>query len=70
MEGSSEGGERGGNGKETTNLTVTKTMTPQGWKLFSCSQCQELGQRANLAPNWLTKNKEPITNQDSSLTHY
>ena len=25
----------------------------QGWKLLSCSQCQELGQKPNLAPDWL-----------------
>ena len=28
---------------------------PLGWKLLSCSQCQELGQRANLASDWLPK---------------
>ena len=41
---------------------------PLGWKLLSCSQCQELGQRANLAPDWLPENKEPIRSQVSSLT--
>ena len=34
-----------------------------GWKLLSCSQCQELGQRATLAPDWLPENKEPIRSQ-------
>ena len=35
---------------------------------MSCSQCQELGQRANLSPDWLPKNKGPIRSQVSSLT--
>ena len=39
-----------------------------GWKLLSRSQCQELGQRANLAFDWLPENKEPIRSQFSSLT--
>ena len=39
----------------------------QGWKLLSCSQCQELGQRANLAPDWLPENKGPIRSKVSSL---
>ena len=33
-----------------------------------CSQCQELGQIANLASDWLPGNKEPIRSQVSSLT--
>ena len=33
----------------------------QGWKLLSCSQCQDqLGQRANLAPDWLQGSKQLI----------
>ena len=40
----------------------------QGWKLLSCSQCQKLGQRANLASDWLPDNKEPIRSHVSSLT--
>ena len=39
-----------------------------GWKLLSCSQCQELGQRANLDSDWLPENKEPIRSQVSFLT--
>ena len=35
---------------------------------MSCSQCQELGQRANLAPDWLPENKEPIRSKVHSLT--
>ena len=34
-------------------LASAASDSGQGWKLFSCSQCQELGQRANLAPDWL-----------------
>ena len=40
----------------------------QGWKLLSCSQCQELGQRANLAPDWFFVFRQPIRSQVSSLT--
>ena len=40
----------------------------QGWKLLSYSQCQEFGQRSNLAPDWLPENIEPIRSQVSSLT--
>ena len=39
-----------------------------GGKLLSCSQCQELGQRANLDSDWLPENKEPIRSQVSFLT--
>ena len=39
-----------------------------GRKLLSCSQCQELGQRANLASDWLLENKGPIRSRVSSLT--
>ena len=45
-----------------------QTETHQGWKLLSCSQCQEFGQRANLAPDWLPKNNEPIRSRVSFLT--
>ena len=38
------------------------------WKLLSYSQCQEFGQRANLASDWLPENKGPIRSQVSSLT--
>ena len=37
----------------------------QGWKLLSRSQ--KLGQRANLASDWLPKIKEPIRRQVSSM---
>ena len=40
----------------------------QGWKLLSCSQCQELGQRSSLASDWLHETKEPIRSQVISLT--
>ena len=39
-----------------------------GWKLLSCSQCQKLGQRANLDPDWLPGNKEPIRSKLLTLT--
>ena len=38
------------------------------WKLLSCSQCQELVQRANLAPDWFFIFRQPIRSQVSSLT--
>ena len=34
-----------------------QTETHQGWKLLSCSQCQESGQRAKLASDWLPEKK-------------
>ena len=40
----------------------------QGWKLLSCNQCQALRKRANLAPDWLPENKEPIRSKVHSLT--
>ena len=40
----------------------------QGWKLLICNQCQAFRKRANLAPDWLPENKEPIRSQVSSLT--
>ena len=40
----------------------------QGRKLVSCSQCQEMGQRANMASDWQPKDKEPIRSQVCSLT--
>ena len=39
-----------------------------GWKLMSCGQCQELGQFAVLASDWLQKNEQPIRSRISSLT--
>ena len=50
------------------NIQNIKTAVDQGWKLMSCSQCQELGQRAHLASDWLHENKGPIRSQVSSLT--
>ena len=47
---------------------LTQLLGGKGLKLLSCSQCQELGQRVNLASDWLPENKEPIRSQDSSLT--
>ena len=47
--------------KPTFGLTCG-SLVAQGWKLLSCSQCQELGQRANLAPDWLPEN----TNQSGA----
>ena len=34
-----------------------------GWKLMSCSQCQELGQLADLASDWLFTLLQPIRSQ-------
>ena len=36
-------------------------------KLMSCSQGQDLGQLANLAPNWLQESKQPIRSQKNSI---
>ena len=33
------------------------------WKLLSCSHCQELGQLADLAPDWLFMLVQPIRSQ-------
>ena len=38
----------------------------QGWKLLSCSQCQEF--KSLPASDWLPYNKEPIRSQVSLLT--
>ena len=35
----------------------------QGWKLLSGSQCQELGQRSNLASDWSLLFRQPIRSQ-------
>ena len=35
---------------------------------MSCSHSQELGQRYDLAPDWLHESKEPIRSQVSKLT--
>ena len=43
-------------------------MPRLGWKLLSCSQCQELGQRAFLAPDWFCVIRQPIRSQIGSLT--
>ena len=40
----------------------------QGRKLLSCSQCQELGQRANWAPDWSFVFRQPIRYKVSFLT--
>ena len=36
------------------NECVAHSYDYQGWKLLSCSQCQDLGQRVNLASDWLS----------------
>ena len=63
---------RGGFGVPLGSLpdprAATTSVTGQGWKLLSCSQRQELGQRANLAFDWLPENKEPIRCQVSFLS--
>ena len=38
-----------------------------GRKLLSSSQCQELGQKANLAPDWFFVFRQPIRSQVSVL---
>ena len=37
--------------------------TQQGWKLMSCSHCQELGHLADMASDWLFTLVQPIRGQ-------
>ena len=41
---------------------------PLRWRLLSCSQCQESGQRANLAPDWFVVFRQPIRSQGEILS--
>ena len=61
-----DGVHHGGHRRDSQALEVAVNFL--GWKLLSCSQCQELGQRANLAPDWFFVFRQPIRSQVNSLT--
>ena len=39
---------------------VKQVVKEQGWKLMSCGHCQELGQQASMAPDWVHKREQPV----------
>ena len=56
------------NRRARSESPYTKCSTLQGRKLLGCSRSQELGQRANLAPDLFHDSEEPIRSHVSSLT--